>query len=280
MYPCGNLSTENPWYSPCQLRGPKKGNCWESRALFKSSQNVLILCLLLLLLVLYHCTITQWHDPVKDLKLTPYLIGIHLKLCQKMPFNSKWNSLVPGNIHRVRGRGRWTLTLQYLMVPYYLYAIKIQTPQIWYLNLLQCHTWVPIPLPSPASHIPISASEHKDKMSMHRSIWTALASKTWPGCSWRGCAQEDSLEPWSRCLHWLPTRSRMANQPAQYLDLHATSGCYAIWLPDPSQSPLSRNSAICFPSGSSTMTLGSLAMWGMPGLVRESQGLISALYCE
>lgn len=58
-----------------------------------------------------------------------------------------------------------------------------------------------------------------------------------------------------------------------------TSGCYAIWLPDPSQSPLSRNSAICFPSGSSTMTFGS-AMWGMPGLVREFQGLISALYCE
>ena len=166
------------------------------------------------------------------------------------------------------------------MVPYYLYTIKIQSPQIWYLNLLQCHTWVPIPLSSPASHIPVSATEHRDKMSMRRSIWTTLAPKTWPDCFWRNRAQEDSLEPWSRFLHWLPAGSRMANQTAQYLDLHAISGCYIVWLPDPPQSPLSRNSVICFPSWSLTMTLGSLPMWGMLSLVRESQDLIFALYCE
>lgn len=201
MHPCRNLSTANSWYSPCQLRGPEKGNSWESRALFKSSQNVLILCLLLLLPVLYHCTIIQWYDPVKDLKLTPYLIGIQLKLRQKMPFKSKWNSLVPGNIHRVRGRGRWTLTLQSLMVAYYLYAIKIQTTHLVFkpptMSYLSSHPFaIPSFTYSHLSHRTQGQNEHAqvhlDSVSIQDLAWLLL-ERLRPGRFFRTLVKIPSL---------------------------------------------------------------------------------------
>lgn len=180
MYPCGNLSTENPWYFLVSCGDQRRATVGKAELSLNLQMSWFFVCCCCFWFSTTANITQTW--PSQGLKTDLYLIGIHLKLCQKMPFNSKWNSLVPGNIHRVRCVGRWTLTLQYLMVPYYLYAIKIQTSDS-HLNLLQYYTWVPIPLPSPAYILHLSlrtqgqnehAQVHLDSVSFSRLGLAAL----------------------------------------------------------------------------------------------------------
>ena len=253
-------------------------NWQESRALFKSSQNVLILCLLLLLLVPYPpCTITHQHDPAKNLKLTPYLICIHLRLCHKTPFDSKWNSLVSGNIHRARGGGRWTLTLQYLMVPYYLYAIKTQTPQIWYVNLLRCHIWLPFLCDpqlhtSPPNHRAQGQSEHAQG-----HLYSASIADLRGGLAALGEIAPRKI-PWSALVPCWKQNGKSdcpVSPPAWAIRL------LCCWLPEPPQSFLSRECCHLLALLVLDYDLGLFALCReCSALLRVSQGLFFALHCE
>lgn len=127
------------------------------------------------------------------------------------------------------------------MVPHYLYAVKIPIPQIWYLNLLQCHLWIPTPLQPPASHIP-SQPENTvtfwfDLITMNRcrSIWTGVNNtdfKGWPGCSQKNCTQGESLLGLGSQQN--DTSSCWGSKPTWAIRLL----CH--WIPDPPQSLLSR----------------------------------------
>lgn len=181
MYPCRNLSTNH--ILSLSVRGQ------EGQLLGKQSSllNLLKMSWFFVTLAVassFSTTAPSHGDaPVKDLKLTPYLISIHLKLCQKMPFNSKWNSLVPGNIHRSEV-GEVDPHSTIFNGSYYLCAMK-STPQILVFKPPTVSCQVPIPLPSPASysHLSLRAQGQNEHAQVH--LDSVGFEKTWPGCSWR-----------------------------------------------------------------------------------------------
>lgn len=122
------------------------------------------------------------------------------------------------------------------------------------MSYLTCHPFV-----TPSFTHPLPTTEYRDKMSMRRAICTVSASQTW-GVAW---LLLERLHP-ERFLgqHWFLAGIRMANQTAQCLHLHGSSGCYVVGFPSYPRASSEGNAVICLPFWSLTMTLGSLPYVG------------------
>lgn len=183
-----------------------------------------------------------------------------------------------GNIHT------WEVgdTLQYLMAPHYPYAIKIPIPQIWYLNLLQCHLWLPTP----------SQRQLHISLPNQRTQWCfGLTSSQWAcaGPSGRVLTTQILRGSLAALRKIAPKEipcsalvlSRMANQSGECLNPLGPSGCSFVgFLTHPSASSAG-NVVIPLPFWSLTMVLGSLLSTGeYSALLRQSQAWFFALCYE
>lgn len=159
------------------------------------------------------------------------------------------------------------------MAPYCPYAIQTQTPGIWYVNLLQCHIRLPIPLQPPASHIPSQLHNTLTQCAGPFRQCKHHRLERWPGCSWRDCTSAESLFSVATPL-----------EAEWQIRLSCVSAVWAIgllchWCPEPPQSLLSRE---CCPLLTFLVLDYDLGLFALCreflALLRESPGLFFALH--